>query len=692
VRRSLPLSALVTGAFLALILATTSVVAWSGLQGARQTVDELWTQIADSIARRTAAEALRFLEPAEPHAHLSAALLEGGTLDPLDHDQLLAYLEESIDAHPAFTWVSWGYAGDGAFLGVYRVGPGQPLHRTVRTQEDAGTHYVVQRRDEGGWVTIEDHTGVRHYDARDRPWYRAAAGRPGGDGTWVDPYLFHNREQPGVSYAIPVHGPSGSLVGVYCVDFEMAPLSRFLATLRIGRTGRAYIVGRDGEVIGHPDGSLVHLTTDGRDLWDAAAHPDPMLSQAWRAWTERGRPGEPYSFGRYLAVASPFGSATVPWTVLTVVPRQELLGHAERQAQRAIAFGALASVLALLLGVALSRGLSRGVTALERELLRTARLDLTDEGDPALGDSPIRELAEMGRATLQMKQGLRAFSRYVPHQLVRQVLASGREARLGAERRELTVLFSDIAGFTTVVESTPPDVVLAALGAYLDGMNEAIALHRGTVCQYLGDGIMAFWGAPEPMADHAARACRGALAMQANAQRLVSEAGDNGHPSLPTRIGLDTGEVMVGNIGASDRFNYGILGDTVNTAARLESLNKQYGTRIVVGARTAELAGDGFLFRPLDRVRVRGKQRPVVVHELLAEADDAGPELLAAVAAWGEAYEAYLERRFVEAKSGFEAFLRLSAGDVPALQLVARCEQYMADPPSPDWDGVHVAD
>lgn len=690
IRRGIPLSALITGTMLVLIVATTGVVGWSGFIGARQSVDDLWRQLADSIAHRTTSDTLRFLEDAEPHAQISADLIERGLLDPSNPEAFLAYLEHASDAHPAFTWVSYGDQRDGTFLGVYRTEPGQPLQRTIRSQiDDRTTHYIIEQRTEAGWVHLEDHQGVRYYDPRKRPWYTAVVDRPHRDGTWVDPYLFHSRDQPGVTYAMPVRDPiDDQLIGVVCVDFEMAPLSRYLANLRVGKTGRAYVLTQDGLVIGHPEGQLVQMTSDGPDFWPAAEHPDPMLGEAWTAWSQQASPWEPFAFGDYLAVASAFPEASrIPWVVLIVVPSDDLLGHAAQQAQRSVIFGIVAMALAVLLGLLLSRVVARSVTNLRGELLRISRFDLFEE--PELS-STIREFNDMGQATVVMKQGLRAFARYVPHQLVRQLLESGQEAKLGAERRELSVLFSDIAGFTTVVESTPPDQILSALGAYLDGMNRAIGAHKGTVCQYLGDGIMAFWGAPEHLPDHAERTCRGALAMQAHASALLERSRSGQVPPLPTRIGIDTGDVMVGNIGAHERFNYGILGDTVNTAARLEGLNKTYGTWIIAGERTVELAGDAILFRPLDRVLLKGKRRPVLVYEVVCTREDASEEVRGVIAAWSQALTTYFSGAFAEALEAFTRFQQAHPDDGPSEVMIARCEAYLRDPPAPDWDGVHV--
>ena len=687
-RRGCSLPALITVAMLLLIGSTTAAVAWSGFRGAQRTVDELWRELAESLAQQTTSETLRFLGDAEPHTRMSAQLIEDGTLDPSNSSAFLTYLEHGADAFPAFTWVSYGDARDGNFMGMFRPGPDQNLIRRRRASlgDDSEMFFVDEQRTAQGWADIG--AEPLPYDPRERPWFQAVADHPTGQGAWVDPYLFHGRNEPGVTYAMPARHPiTDALLGVFCVDFEMAPLSRFLGNLRVGHSGRAYLLTTDGWVIGHPEGQLVRETVDGPTFWTAVDHPDPMLSSAWRAQRELEDPWAPYEVEDMLAVATPFPVDTeIPWVVLTVVPRADLLGHAASQAQQAALYGVVAMGLAMLMGIGLSWVLGDAVERLRSQLIRLARLELEDA--PPIR-SWIRELNDMGLATSALRQGLSAFSRYVPHPLVRQLLASGQEAHLGAERRELTVLFSDIEGFASVVESTAPDTVLDALGAYLNGMNEAIARHDGVVAQYLGDGIMAFWGAPDDLADHAAQSCLGALAMQEHSDTLL-RAAQGDEPRLPTRIGIDTGDVMVGNIGAPDRFNYGILGDTVNTASRLESLNKVYRTRVIAGPRTVELARALVLFRPVDRVRLRGKRKPVLVYEAIGRREEVDDGTLAWVAGYTAALEVYFQGRFTEARVKFESVLAQRPDDGPSSLMIARCARYEKEPPPPDWNGVHT--
>lgn len=695
-RRRLSLNTLVTGAMVVLVMSTAAAVGWSGFVGARTSVDALWHELADRIAQLTTAEALRMLEPAEPLAHLGSELVATGVLDSARPRPFLDYLTECADAWPGFTWLYYGNESDGSFLGVVREAPGAPLERHERIQLANGSTF--QRSEQpgpSGWEVVDER--IEPFDPRERPWYRAAEQQAPGVGVWTDPYVFYGTGEPGVTYARAVYSADqAELRGVFAVDLEMAPLSMFLSELPVGQHGRAFVVTVGGTVVGEPHGRLLQHGTADRAFWHALDHPDPLLSAGFRAMSAQADPWATFEFrvppvagvhdGAMLGIARPFPADTdIPWLVLTVVPRDDLLGHAEAEAERAVLFALLALVGAVIGGALVSWMIGSNVAHLRTEILRVARFELFDDTDLR---SSIRELDEMARATTVMKTALRAFARYVPYQLVQQVLASGREAVLGAERQELTVLFSDIEGFTSVVEAVPTDQVLSALGRYLQDLTAAINERHGVVGQYLGDGIMAFWGAPESMSEHAVNACLGALAMQRESMRLAEEAVADGTPVFKTRIGIDTGEVMVGNIGAPERFSYGILGDTVNTASRFEGMNKQFGTAITAGARTVALARHMILFRPLDRVLPRGKRTPSLLYEVVGPHDMIGDDVLSAVAAYTSALEVYLAGRFEEARTGFLAVLEEMPDDVAAQLMVQRCTALLANPPGKHWSGI----
>jgi adenylate cyclase len=281
------------------------------------------------------------------------------------------------------------------------------------------------------------------------------------------------------------------------------------------------------------------------------------------------------------------------------------------------------------------------------------------------------------------------FGRFLAPAIVDDLLREGGSLRLGGEKRDLTVLFSDVRGFTSISEELDPHVLLELLNEYLTPMTDVVVQqHQGTLDKYIGDAIMAFWGAPRAEPEHAVRACAAALAMIERLGTLRTRWRERGLPDLDIGIGINTGPMSVGFVGSQDRFyNYTVLGDAVNLAARLEGANKEYGTRILIGAETRARAGDRIVVRELDRVRVKGKREPVTVFELLALAP-APPELAAFLETFSRGLSAYQGQRWDEATVRFREADRVRGGDPPSRAYLERCEAMRRTPPGPGWDGV----
>jgi len=289
----------------------------------------------------------------------------------------------------------------------------------------------------------------------------------------------------------------------------------------------------------------------------------------------------------------------------------------------------------------------------------------------------------------EKRRARETFSRFLAPAIVDDVLRDGGTLKLGGEKRELTVLFSDIRGFTTLSEQLDPHVLLELLNEYLTPMTDIIVSgHQGTLDKYIGDAIMAFWGAPRAQPDHALRACRAAVDMVARLDVLRASLRNRGLPDIDVGIGVNTGPMSVGFVGSQDRFyNYTVLGDAVNLSSRLEGANREYGTRILLGEVTRAQVGDAVVARPLDRVRVKGKREPVTIHELLA-LSPAPPPLAAFLEAFAWGLSAYQAQRWDEAIARFRAADRLRGGDPPSQVYLARCEAMRRSPPGPEWDGV----
>ncbi len=653
-----------------LVTATGGWIAWwnyrAGLENTRALAFELFGQIAHQTADSTSA----FLAKAPPAAE---TLRNFAADEPSSSSDAIARREMGVlRANPSFTWVSYSDT-DGRFTGAYYPRPGQ-----IRVNQSSiadGKTALVERDVIGDvWQEFRRDPDTR-YDPRTRPFYTLAAAAK--HGVWTPPYVFFEKV-PGITYAVPAIDASG-LRGVYTVDFDLGRLSELARSLHPSAHGAVAIVADDGAMLAHPIAPLA--TADGKlamakDVADPALRALAAAPRTTRALDVDGTP--------YLAssvdIRVPDGPA---WRVVVYAPESDFTAELDKRVVSSLIVSLIAVVIAVVIAWVLARRVSGPLTSLAEDMSRVGEFRI-DDAPPRR--SLFREIEMMNRALAKMKGGLRSFGRFVPRDLVRTLLASGREATLSGELRTLTVYFSDIAGFTTLAESMKPDELVKFLGTYFEDTSNIIAEEHGTVDKYLGDGIMAFWGAPEELADHAARACTAALRCHRRVRELVA-----GGTTISARIGIATGEVLVGNIGSPERMNYTVMGDTANLAARLESLNKQYATELMIGEQTYELAKHAIVARALDVVAVKGKQRGVRVYQLLALASDHDATAEAIAADSAIALDAYLAREFATAIVAWDRVLLRLPDDRAANQLRARAVAFRDAPPGPEWAGVTVA-
>lgn len=283
------------------------------------------------------------------------------------------------------------------------------------------------------------------------------------------------------------------------------------------------------------------------------------------------------------------------------------------------------------------------------------------------------------------------FGEYVAPELVAEMAKDPQSYSMEGDLRELTIMFSDVRGFTTISEGLEPNALREYVNLYLTAMSEDIRGNRGTLDKYIGDAVMAFWGAPIPLTNHAALAVKTALQMQATASRLNQDFISRGWPPLKIGIGLNTGEVRVGDMGSAVRRAYTVMGDPVNLASRLEGITKTYGAGIVVGQGTRAAAPE-FLYRELDLVRVKGKNEPVPIFEPLGMAEAVEPTVRAAVAAWHAALGLFRSQQWDQAQSAIEKLAGAQPLDVLYPLYLKRIAECRANPPGDDWDAVTVFD
>jgi adenylate cyclase len=301
-----------------------------------------------------------------------------------------------------------------------------------------------------------------------------------------------------------------------------------------------------------------------------------------------------------------------------------------------------------------------------------------------IGSAVYQYLTERKQKT--MIKGM--FSQYLNPNVVNELIAHPEKLRLGGEKKELTVFFSDIASFTNFSEKLDAVDLVGILNEYLSAMTEIIMKNNGTLDKYVGDAVMAVWGAPMELPNNAMNACRAALQMQEKVHEIAERWEKEGKPALLVRMGLNTDFMVVGNVGGSARFDYTVIGDAVNLGSRMEGANKTYGTRIMISERTWILVKDTFLCRELDYLVVKGKTEPIRVFELVGEHTAVSAEKKGLVEQYSRALILYRERSFKKAVGEFTAALKLDPEDGPSRLYLERSKAYAKKAPPKDWNGV----
>ncbi|HEY2744685.1 MAG TPA: adenylate/guanylate cyclase domain-containing protein, partial [Polyangia bacterium] len=421
----------------------------------------------------------------------------------------------------------------------------------------------------------------------------------------LDADLPESRRRVVVHALRAIHAADGTLLGVLRLALLEKQLDEAFARIRVNASDRndpfrVFLADQDGRLITRfrPTDRLRESDDDLRIA------PEDVPPAVAAALADGRAPGHVVTFADL--------PDTQDWRVGVIGP-DDYYARAPRRARRIMTVAALAVLALVALVLAwVTRAVRRGLDRVVGETERMRRFELAPASTATAFADVETVLAGLERA----KTAMRALGKYTPIDLVRRLFADNVEPTLGGELRRVTLLFTDIKDFTTFAEALPPERLATLLGRYFEVMTAAVTAHGGTVDKYIGDALMVMWNAPVPVADHAARACRAALACVEAARALCASDEWRGLPPLHTRFGIHSGDVMVGHFGAPERFSYTALGDGVNLAARLEGLNKQYGTTILVSAAVEEAVRGEFELRAVGRVTVKGKTQAVDVFEL----------------------------------------------------------------------------
>jgi adenylate cyclase len=600
-----------------------------------------------------------------------------------------------LQSQPSISWVAFGWP-DGNFFGA-RKDPDEGI-RMVEVRHGAeGPEPNLLRVDSYQPVVGDIHfldrsMGASDFRSTEQEWYREAdqAMMP----VWTEYSATPLGDQPGIAISSRLKVYSRYL-GVMMIGIDLDRLARILTALKVTSHGRAFILEKGNKVL---TASAVGTTTGG---WhDLMSIRDPLAAAIDRAIAHDKLDLANLKAPRTIAVTGMMSDiehyvtfTPLPfrnWVAVTVIPAEDILGDIPAATRRLYMLVIAMVVVVSLLGAFVAhRLISRPIAGIAQQMQQIEHFRLENL---TYRPSRLRELDELSRALRLMGTGLSAFRKYLPADLVEILIREGVEAKPGGRTQPLTVLFTDLAGFTGLTEQAP-DKIVEILGDHLDFMSRIVAAHAGTVDKFIGDSVMAFWNAPASNPQHALSACKAALACRAAFMQSAQgmQAATLGQVGL--RIGVNSGAALVGNIGSRERLNYTAIGDVVNVASRLESLNKRYGTDILIGEATLAEAGEGIVTRRVDKVAVYGRRGGIAVYELLGltESRTALGDL-SWIAQYDAGFERYLNRDFDGAIEAFQQADRMRGRDEPSRRMILRCRRYIEQAPPVDWDGTDMAE
>lgn len=477
-----------------------------------------------------------------------------------------------------------------------------------------------------------------------------------------DPFLTPNSKQIVISTSYPLINKDNFL-GVVSAQIMMKNISDFLLNNRISQGSETYIIDNSGNVIAYPAGTNIYANSqDSISLKKISSIEDSPASVAHILRGENGQKEFEFKYPKnnqlYLAAYKQFPSSFGrPWEVLTVAPINDFLTEFESSNIKLFFGGMLAFLIVAFLAFYFSKMISRPLELLAYEIQHLMEFKL--EKDISIS-SKIFEIRLLSQSIRRLKNTLSAFTSYVPRDLVNDLLGSGKPIELGGESRYLTIFFSDLKDFSALSEITPSRELLLRVSSYLELMTYAIKEERGTIDKFIGDSVMAFWGAPLLEQNHAYHACVAAVKAQRRMKLLNDTLIAEEKPPLIVRIGIHSDAVLVGNIGSSERLSYTVMGDGVNIASRLEGINKEYDTRICVSHSLFKEAGERLWVRPIDMISVKGRKGELLIYELVGIKDGSEETQISQrqqmlCKATEKAFQLYSSKKYVDAKHAYHA-------------------------------------
>jgi adenylate cyclase len=669
----LAVSALVLTTIL-LTAAASSLLWWRTAEAtSRQLASTINEQIVAAVRKEVSAIVG---EAGAAHTAIRTLFLQN-VLDTREADKREFVFLSQLQSHATISWVAFGWP-DGSFFAAHKLGDGHLEMMEISLTDHPGQRRIDEYAVIPGDIEFEQRQFVTtDFHVVDQAWFKTGMEAKGPQ--WFKVLDHPIGKRPSIAFAGPIDVYQ-ERQGVLAIIIEYTRFAHFLAQLEVGHTGTAFIFDGSSELIAAPDKEADEL--------HPARSQEALLPLARMVLAQAGNEDRREAWRRRLtSQGEAYEVALTPlpfpgWSLATVIPEAEFLGPVETTLRRLIIGLAAGALLAALLSAMLARSVIAAPLARVVGEIRHVENFALDR--VRRHPSRLAEISSLSGAIAEMAAGLSAFRKFIPADLVRSLLRQGVEAKPGGSIQELTVMFIDVAGFTGLSERMG-DRVVPLLTGYLDLASEIIDANGGTIDKFIGDAVMAFWGAPTPQQDHAVLCCRAALATGEALEK--SGLADDQGKLLQIRIGINSGRMLVGNIGSELRLNYTVIGDVVNVASRLEGANKHCGTQILIGAETASLIRDVFIVREIDSIAVYGRTEGLAVYELISQMEVSG-ENAAWIADYEEGLSRYRRRDFSGAIIHFEAVLGARPYDRPASLLLERCKRLQQSGVDEEWSPV----
>ena len=470
----------------------------------------------------------------------------------------------------------------------------------------------------------------------------------------------------------------GTVLGVFGIDIKLGNLFDFIQKLKPSKNSTIFLVNNTSK-------KVIIDTTLKKDeqLYDLNKTKSKELKEFFNSKDKHLLKKE-FKGREYFVSQTSFDG--IPWNLVIIIPEDDFLGAIKQNNIISIIVSLGILLFTIFIGIVLSNKISRPLkkAAIHMNKVKDFNLSTNEKIDTS-----ILEIDIISNSLENMRTGLKSFQKYVPSDLVSELISMGKEAKIDGEKKVLSVLFTDIEGFTSITERNTPEDLVKDLAQYLGLMGGVIMKEKGVIDKYIGDAIMAFWGAPKDVDNHAYHACISAILCKREEKKLMIKWKELGKDLFHSRIGISTGELVVGNMGSDKRLSYTVLGDSVNLSARLESINKQYGTYILISEDTYKEVKDLFVTRFLDKVAVKGKTVGVCIYELIEEKQNVSKDELTFIENFEFAVQLYSNRQWDKAIEAFNELLKYK-DDKTSKIYIERCLEFKKSPPSSDWNGIFV--